>query len=510
MGERYLLGIDVGTSSLKVAVVCENGEVLNISSCSYVPVTPSLERVEMNSEDVWNAFLKCLRTLVDDENVSLEQVEGIGISCLCPGLIAMDKEGKTLAGPILYSDRRSVQEAQWMRDILGEKAIFEITANRVMAGAVSSTSMLWIKKNQPELYEKTWKFGHINTWMVYRLTGRFGIDYSNASYTGLFETVKGEGGDWSPFLCEKTGLDMDKLPTLYSSSSVVGALEAPEVIAAGVKRGIPVVMGGGDTACAALAAGVTKEGEVCESVGTTDVLTICVEEPRFDTRFLNRCHVVDGTWIYQGAMSHTGASYQWFQKQFCRELGIRENEKDALLLMNQEAKTAAPGCGGVVFLPYMMGERSPVWDPYARGVFFGMTLLTQRRDLNRAVLEGCGYGLRQLCEAAKEVTGRDFSSFVSIGGGAKSQVWAQIKADITGKDIMSLDFNDMAPVGAALLAGVGAGFYLNCKEAAKKMKRKVYEEIHSDRSYAAVYQKGYEIYKGLYPRVRDLYEIYRA
>ena len=153
MGERYLLGIDVGTSSLKVAVVCENGEVLNISSCSYVPVTPSLERVEMNSEDVWNAFLKCLRTLVDDENVSLEQVEGMGISCLCPGLIAMDKEGKTLAGPILYSDRRSVQEAQWMRDILGEKAIFEITANRVMAGAVSSTCF-GLRKISPNSMKK--------------------------------------------------------------------------------------------------------------------------------------------------------------------------------------------------------------------------------------------------------------------------------------------------------------------------------------------------------------------
>ena len=275
MGERYLLGIDVGTSSLKVAVVCENGEVLNISSCSYVPVTPSLERVEMNSEDVWNAFLKCLRTLVDDENVSLEQVEGIGISCLCPGLIAMDKEGKTLAGPILYSDRRSVQEAQWMRDILGEKAIFEITANRVMAGAVSSTSMLWIKKNQPELYEKTWKFGHINTWMVYRLTGRFGIDYSNASYTGLFETVKGEGGDYLTdteqdrrvWLNHRLQELKDKIPNFFDSMGLnVLTNTAVQLGGMGLDMGVGAAAG---AVAGAATFGVTKNMGAAKAVGSS-------------------------------------------------------------------------------------------------------------------------------------------------------------------------------------------------------------------------------------------------
>ena len=510
MEKEYLLGVDVGTTSIKVAIIDKNADLLGISSSSYRLITPKPDYVQIDTEDMWEAYLKCMRLLFEGKGIDPGKIAGIGISSLCPGLAAFGEDGEILVDPIIYSDRRSTKEAEIILDAVGEKKLFEITANKCMSGAHSGTSMLWIKRNLPDIYEKTKYFGHVNTVMAQKMTGNYAIDYSNASYTNLFETVKGHDGQWSDYLCEKIGIPKEKLPPLMDSADVVGGLINKEMIRMGIPEGTPVVIGGADTPCATLAAGVKKNGDACESVGTTDVLTICVEEPRFDTRFLNRCHVVDGTWIYQGAMSHTGASYQWFQKQFCRELGIRENEKDALLLMNQEAKTATPGCGGVVFLPYMMGERSPVWDPYARGVFFGMTLLTQRRDLNRAVLEGCGYGLRQLCEAAKEVTGRDFSSFVSIGGGAKSQVWAQIKADITGKDIRILDFNDMAPVGAALLAGVGAGFYLNCKEAAKKMKRKVYEEIHSDRSYAAVYQKGYEIYKGLYPRVRDLYEIYRA
>lgn len=204
--------------------------------------------------------------------------------------------------------------------------------------------------------------------------------------------------------CEKIGIDIEKLPPLHKSTDVVGGLINEELIALGIPQGTPIVIGGGDTACATLAAGVTKAGDICESVGTTNVLTICVDQPKFDRGFINRCHVVDGTWLYQGALSTTGAAYQWFRDNFCQDLIEKASgsSKNAFAYMNEEADEAEPGCGGLVFLPYMLGERSPIWDPYARGVFFGLSLQTKRKDMNRAVMEGCGYGLRQLSEIAKE------------------------------------------------------------------------------------------------------------
>ena len=270
-----------------------------------------------------------------------------------------------------------------------------------------------------------------------------------------------------------------------------------------------IVIGGGDTACATLAAGVVKRGDVCESVGTTDVLTVCVDQPKFSPHFINRRHVVDGTWIYQGAMSHTGSSYQWIYENFYQDYKDYPSVsgKQGMLLMNDDADQAPAGADGLVFLPYMMGERSPVWDPYARGVFFGLSLKTTRREMNRAVLEGCGYGLRQLIEMVEEVTGRPLTSFSSIGGGAKSRVWAQIKADITGRDITVLDMNDMAPVGAALLAGVGAGVFQDVYEASEKVEKTVCMEIKHSDTDKVVYDRRYRVYTGLYPRLKELYQI---
>lgn len=507
MGNRYLLGVDVGTTSIKVAIIDEQARVLGMSSSSYRLITPNQDYAQIDTEDMWRAYLKCIRLLQEGKNIDMSRVAGISISSLCPGLAALGENGEVLTDPIIYSDRRSTEEAEMILEAVGREKLFEITANTAMAGAMSGTSMLWIKRNLPEVYEKTKYFGHVNTLLAQRMSGNFAIDYSNASYTDLFETTG--GFQWSEVLCEKIGIDMEKLPPLHASTDVVGGLIHPDLIRMGIPRDTPVIIGGGDTACATLAAGVTKAGQVCESVGTTNVLTICVDQPKFNKGFINRCHVVEGTWIYQGALSHTGASYQWFRDNFCQDLVDRAvgTDKTAFQFMNEEADMAEPGSGGLVFLPYMLGERSPIWDPYARGVFFGISLQTTRKEMNRAVMEGCGYGLRQLSEIAERVTGREIKEFTSIGGGAKSETWAQIKADITGKDIKILDMNDMAPIGAALLAGVGAGIFKDVYEAADKVEKKVYKVIRSSRAHDDIYNKRYQVYIQLYPQIKELYKI---
>ena len=507
MEEQYLLGADIGTSSIKVTVIDQNAKFVAQESAAYRLINPDQVSIQIDTADMWNAFTGCVGSLVSKHKVDPAKIKAIGISSLCPGLAAFDKDGNVLVDPIIYSDRRSTEEAEIFRETIGAQRLFELTANSAMAGAMSGTSMLWIKRNLPDIYERTRYFGHVNTLMAYMLCGNFAIDHSNASYTLLYETTG--RGVWSEEICNKIGIDINKLPPLHKSTDVVGTLTHPVLLAMGLPADTKIVIGGGDTACATLAAGVVKQGDVCESVGTTNVLTVCVEQPKFSPNFINRRHVVDGAWIYQGAMSHTGSSYQWMYDNFYQDYKDYPSVtgKKGMILMNDDAEQAEPGADGLVFLPYMMGERSPVWDPYARGVFFGLSLKTTRREMNRAVLEGCAYGLRQLIEMVEEVTGEKLTRFSSIGGGAKSKVWAQIKADITGRDITVLDMNDMAPVGAALLAGVGAGIFKDVYEASAKVEKSVYMEIHHSDAHKEIYNRRYQVYTGLYPSVKQLYKV---
>ena len=454
MNDKYLMGVDIGTSSIKIAVIDRNADIVAQESSTYRLITPDPVSVQIDTADLLNAFTHCVGALFTQHGVEPQRVAAIGISCLCPGLAAFDESGKVLVDPILYSDRRSTEEAEIFRETVGAERLFEITANGPMAGAMSGTSMLWIKRRLPEIYERTKYFGHVNTLMAQVLSGAFAIDHSNASYTLLYETVG--RGVWSEEICEKVGIDINKLPPLVNSTDVVGTLTHPVLLAMGMSPETKIVIGGGDTACATLAAGVARHGDVCESVGTTNVLTVCVDQPKFSPQFINRRHVVEGTWIYQGAMSHTGSSYQWMYDNFYQDYKDYPSisGKSGMILMNDDAEQSEPGAGGLVFLPYMMGERSPVWDPYARGVFFGLSLKTTRREMNRAVLEGCAYGMRQLIEIAEKLTGDKMVSFSSIGGGAKSRVWRGIAAGVFGCPVVCPADTEAGARGAALQAAL--------------------------------------------------------
>ena len=507
--KKYLLGLDVGTSSLKTAIIDQDGNLVAKSAMEYEPKALFPGWQEISAESIWKAVMGNLKAMIKEGDIDPSLIAGIGISCLCPGLVALGDNGEVLQDPIIYSDRRSVEEAEMIKQAIGMDHLFYITANRCMSGAMSGTSMLWIKNHCPDIYEKTRYFGHINTMLGVMLTGKFAIDRSNASYTSMFDT-RGKL-EWSRELAEKIGIDFEKLPPLMDSDQVLGGLDNQEFIEMGIPAGTPVVIGGGDTACASLAAGIVKNGDVCESVGTTNVLTICVDQPNFSPSNINRCHVVKGTWIYQGAMSHAGGSLRWFKDTFCQDMIAEANRtgENVFDLMTRAASQTSAGANGVVFLPYMMGERSPVWDSDARGVFFGLSLNSTRSDMIRAVLEAAAYGTRQLKEIAEDLTGLSLKRFSSLGGGAKSELWSQIKADVIGVDLDILDMNDMAPVGAALLAGVGAGIFKDAVEASTHIEKKLYRRVVSSRVNDAVYKKRYETYIQLYPRLKELYQLSR-
>jgi len=502
---EHLLGIDVGTSSIKATIIDSDAAIIATAGADYELVHAAADHRQINTNSMRAAILNAIAAL--RQKTDLTKVKAVGFSCLCPGLTAFDEQGNVLVDPIIYSDQRSVAEAEQIRQAIDQKELFSMAANLPMPGAMSSTSMLWIKNNLPEVYEKTYCFGHVNTMLGVMFTGNFAIDRSNASYTLLFDTAGTL--DWSDYLCEKIGIPRSKLPPLLKSTDVVGYLNNPEIIALGLAEGIPVIIGGGDTACASLATGVVRDGDVCDSVGTTDVLTLCVEKPVFRPEFINRCHVVDGAWIYQGAMSHIGSSLKWCRDTLAPDLAGSNPEADPFDTLTARADSlSVPGANGVVFLPYMLGERSPVWDPFARGVFFGLSLYSTRDDMVRAVLESAGYGFLQLMRMAEEIRDQKIQSFYAVGGGSKSKIWTQIKADITNTTITVLEVNDMAPIGAAMLAGVGAGIFADVYDASSRMKRAIHHVFYGNAGDAAsVYQTRFQTYLNLYPGVKELYRI---
>ena len=504
--QRTLLGIDIGTSSIKVALINEDMRVVAIEKLSYRVEHPQKGWAQIGADTLWNSMIRCLQKIAIRH--SLSSVCAIGLSCMSPGLVALGKNGQVLADPILYLDRRSTAQADAIKALLDPDEFFSITANNVMAGTISCTSMLWLKQERPEIYEQTRWFGHLNTLMCYRLTGVAALDRCNASYTGLFSTA-GER-KWSAFLCNKIGIDISKLPPLLESIDVCGELCARDVIACGVPKGIPVVIGGADSACAAFACGVISPYDICQSVGSTNVLTLCIDKTLFSRAYLNRCHVVPGLWLYQGAMSNAGSVVNWALDTLCDDLKALAKRYGEVPwhLLDLEALKSVPGANGVVFLPYLSGERCPIWDPCAKGVFFGLTRATMRHDLVRAILESTCYATRQILQIAESITQHHYDCIDTVGGGARSEIWTQMRADIMGRSMRMLTMTDAAVHGAAMLAGIGAGVYRDVREAVSLCKTGG-KLLHPNVTpmERAIYDQRFDTYLKLYPAVKDFFEL---
>lgn len=503
------LGIDVGSGSVKMAVTDTDGTVLAFDQVSHSPRSPHTGWVEFDTQRIWSLVLVLARRLGAAHPGEFAAVRGIGLSVLCPGLIAMDDAGSPLFGAITFSDNRSAADVEELAAALDPVDLFRVSGNRLMPGACSVTSMLWIRRHRPDVYARTAFFGHLNSFLGRMMTGKVGIDPSNASYTGLFETA---AGVWSGQVAQRLGLDSAMLPPIVPSHMPIGVLQNDELLKTGLPRGIAVAMGGGDTACSALAVGAVSNGDLFESVGTTNVITLCSNVPEFDERFMNRCHVVPDRWLYHGAMSSTGAALVWL-----RDSILEASSQEVFTQLLQRAAAVDPAEPVPLFLPYMAGERTPVWDPHASGVLFGCGLETRREHILRAVLEGCGFGTRQILAIVEEIVGRTVDCVLSIGGGAKIEEWTQIKADITGRSHTVLHMNNAAVVGAALLATAAAGDRSVTDLTAEAVQRfrnrdenAVWRRFVPNPAWDKAYDRRYQVYCELYPALRPLFKRYGA
>lgn len=446
-----ILAVDVGTGAVRAALFSADGRLASgVTSVPYaldsVPEHPEFSQV---SPATWlQAIGAAVGALRSETGLGL--VAAVGVSGLFPALIAFDADGRPLGPAILYSDRRSQAELAGIRRTGLADAMEELTGSALTPGTTSVTSLLWLRAHQPDVLGSAAVVGHVNTLVGHWLTGQWGMDRSNASLTGLFDT---RAGQWSATLCSALGLDLGLLPPVIEGCRPVGTLLAGAAHRLGLPRGIPVAMGGGDTLCAALGCGATAPGDFYISSGTTDTLGLCLDQYAYDPRLYCCGHVVPDRYVSIAPMTYTGGCLKWFLS----ELGGTGGSETDYAGFERAASDVPTGSGGLVFLPYLKGERSPIHDPEARGAYFGLTDTTTRAAMGRAVLEGVAFGIRHCLEAMEEAHRVRVAELVVVGKPGRSGLWNQIKADVTGRRVRALGFDERSLLGAAATGALAAG-----------------------------------------------------
>lgn len=503
---RFLLGIDIGTNGLKLGIFGLLGNLISFANIPCEISHPYPKWAEFNPEEWWQAFLLGLQELKKQSPKEVNNISALGFSALFPALFPLNKQGKPLRPAILYCDKRSDKQAYWIHNRLAEKLLIQRTGNPAVPGICSLTSMLWIKQNEPKIYQKTRWFVNANSYLGYLLTEQLAMDWTNASETGLFDSYGKKG--WDAELCNLFGIPIKILPKAIPSVKLLGKIPNKIAEQTGLPKGIPVIIGGGDTACSALGSGVVNNGQIFATSGTTDVIATCFTRQRFDRRFINICHVIPGRWLVLGEILASGASLKWFGNQFCQhevEIGRKLNISD-YSLMDELAKNTRPGANGVIFLSYMIGEHTPILDPKAKGIFLGLSITSTKGELIRAILEGVGFANRHVLEEIEKLLGKKTDSLFITGGCNQSMLWNQIKADITGRNIIATNFSETALLGAAMLAGIGSGIFRTYQDAVNSMQpKKIKKKFHPQKKYQKLYDELYKIYRGIYQDTKQIF-----
>jgi xylulokinase len=504
MGGEYILAHDVGTTGDKATLFDLDGRLVASTLKEYSLKQPEPTWAEQDPEDWWAAFVASTREILKNSKVHSDEIKAIGFSGQMMGCLPVDKDGNPLRSSIIWMDQRSVEQANLIRERVGERAFYQITGNRI-SPPYTISKILWLKENEPKTYERTYKFLQSKDYIVFKLTGEYVTDYSDASLAGLLNVNKRQ---WAYEILEELQIPVDKLPRLCASIEVIGGIEPSVAKKMGLKPGTPVVIGGGDGPCAAVGAGVVRPGYAYNYVGASSWISICTEKPLIDPkmRIFNQWHLDPNRVSPTGTMQAAGNSYRWLRDEVCQpettdaqRLGV-----DPYVVMDSEAGKVEPGAEKVLFLPYLMGERSPWWNPNARGVLFGLALGHKRRHLIRAVLEGVSFNLRIILEAFEE-QGVNIENIRVIGGGAKGELWRNIMASVYGKTVLVPEYlMEATSFGAAIAAGIGVGAYKDFGVAEKLIKiiaiNKPNLILH--RRYIVLY----EFFKRLYLTLVPLYD----
>jgi len=498
----YLLGIDIGTSGTKTLLVDERGRIRASATVEYPAYAPRPAWSEQDPEDWWQATRASVRQVLRAAKVRPVEVAGIGLSGQMHGSVFLDRRGRVLRRAILWNDQRTGAECDEItRAAGGRRRLLGMVSNPALTG-FTAPKILWVRRHEPRVYERTAQILLPKDYVRYRLTGEFATEVSDASGTLLLDVKRRR---WSKELLGLLHIDPALLPTVYESPEVTGVLTKEAARACGLVPGIPVVGGGGDQAAGAVGNGLVRRGVISATLGTSGVVFAhadCVETDP-EGRVHTFCHAVPGKWHVMGVVLAAGGSLQWFRNTLCQDLvaAARKKKVDPYELITAEAAGVAPGSDGLYFLPYLTGERTPHADPHARAAWIGLSNMHTRAHMARAVMEGATYAMRDSLEIIQGM-GVPVTEIRVSGGGARSRFWRGLQADIYRQAVWTVSSAEGPAYGVALLAGVGTGIWKSVPEACRATIRTLDRTVPT-RKNVARYQTLYPMYGRLYRSLKD-------
>ena len=500
----YVIGCDIGSQSLKAILLSADGRLCGEANVSYPIHYPRPTWAEQPAGAWITALEEAVRTVLTDSNISRDLVRGIGLDAQVDSVVAIDADGKALYPAIIWMDRRAVEQCQVVEKRFDQDRVFEITGLNLDASHVAP-KIRWLLDTEPRLMEQARYFLMVGSYVAYCLTGELGVDYSNASSTILMDVRK---RCWSATLCEAFDIPIEKLAPILPSTSVLGRLRPKIAERMGINPDTQVILGSGDEHAACLGAGVTRPGLVCDIAGTAEPVCATSLVPAFDqTRLVEtHCHADPSLWLLENPGFVSGANYRWFRDQFASpEIhAAASNGTNPYDILNEMAATVPPGSEGLLLLPCLMGAMAPTWNALARGTFFGFTLAHTRAHFVRALLEGSAYAVRDITDQMRAI-GLPLEKIHVVGGGARSALWRQIKADVTGLPVALPQTIETTGLGAAMIALVGTGLCSSLEEAVELVVR-IVETREPDPHTQAIYEQYYMLYRSTYYALLPVFE----
>jgi len=499
---QYIIAHDLGTSGNKATLYDEAGKLVAASTIEYPTTIGPAGYVEQDANEWWNAVVLSTKKLLQISEIKNADIACISFSGQMMGCLPVDAEGNPLRPAIIWADMRSEKQAAQLRLAFDEKEFYKIVGHRPIS-SYTLTKLMWIRDNEPEVYNKTEKTLQAKDFIVYKLTGAFATDYSDASGTNAFDLIHKK---WSDTILDSVRIRKDIFPEPYSSTTIIGHVTKEAAGLTGRAEGTPVVLGGGDGSCAIVGAGIFGGQKAYSILGSSSWVAFESDTPLYDEemRYITWAHLDERKYQPCGTMQAAGLSISWLREVLAGYETYAEKHlgENALDLIESSAHVSPPGSHNLIYLPYLLGERSPRWDPYAKGAFIGLTSKHTKEDIFRSVYEGIAYNLKTIINAfegniyLKEIT--------LIGGGAKSSLWRQILADVWEKPVLVPRYLEEATsMGAAIAGGIGIGIFKDFS-VAEKLNPTV-NKIMPDKSNIPTYKKLYPLFEQSYASLKDIF-----
>jgi len=494
----YFLGIDVGTGGTRALIIDQGGRVVASATEEHQPfASPQIGWAEQDPADWWRACCVAVPTALAQGNLRGDQIACVGLSGQMHGAVLLDQRARVVRPALIWCDVRTEKQSRDLTAQLGAERLIQLTCNPALAN-FTLTKCLWVRENEPANWSQVRSLLLPKDYVRLQLTGERATDVADASGTLLLDVANRR---WSKTMLAAVEMDESLLPALYESPEICGQISATGAAATGLQRGTPVVAGAGDQAAGSVGLGVVSPGAVSATIGTSGVVLAATDRPALDPggRLHTFCHAVPGRWIVMGVTQAAGLSLRWFRNQFGIGAG---NQVQSYATLTAEAAKAPPASEGLLWAPYLMGERTPHLDPTARGMLVGLTASHTRAHVIRAILEGVAFSLRDTFTIFQEI-GVPVETIRLGGGGARSALWRQIQADIYGRQVQIVEAEEGAAYGAAILAGVGAKAWPSVDAACNTVVR-VAGRTSPNAEDSLVMNKAYAAYRRLYPAMKAI------